>query len=144
MEELQIFFQNFTNPLGFVFLILLILLLCVISGVIGASIGRLKERATIKNHRQDAVKRSKSVILGQVAEQIAPVLPNFPCNIDEVKFIGKPVDFIGFNSDTTTGLIRDVVFIEVKSGNSSLSKREQSLKKAIEDKKVSYVEYRIP
>ena len=40
--------------------------------------------------------------------------------------------------------INEVVFVEVKSGNSRLSSPEKSLKDTIDKKKVRWVEYRIP
>ena len=68
--------------------------------------------------------------------------PKFPCHVKDVKFLGKPIDFIGFKTTGDSELIEEVLFIEVKTGDSTLSKREESLKKAIEKGKVRYVEYR--
>ena len=40
--------------------------------------------------------------------------------------------------------IKEVVFVEVKSGKSKLSSQEKNLKEAIDNKRVKWVEYRIP
>lgn len=96
-----------------------------------------------KNLRKDAVKRSKAVINGQVAEQIAPFLPDFPANPSDARFIGKPVDFIVFSGLSENEKIDEILFVEVKTGKSLLSEREKEVKKAIEQRKVRYVEYRI-
>lgn len=96
-----------------------------------------------KNVRKDAVKRSKAVINGQVAEQIAPFLPDFPANPSDARFIGKPVDFIVFSGLSENEKIDEILFVEVKTGKSLLSEREKEVKKAIEQRKVRYVEYRI-
>ena len=40
--------------------------------------------------------------------------------------------------------IKEVKFIEIKSGNSQLTPSERKLKEAIENKRVSWEEYRIP
>lgn len=96
-----------------------------------------------KNVRKDAVKRSKAVIGGQVAEQIAPFLPNFPANPSDARFIGKPVDFIVFSGLSETEKIDEILFVEVKTGKSALNEREKEVKKAVEKGKVRYVEYRI-
>ena len=40
--------------------------------------------------------------------------------------------------------INEVVFVEVKSGKSTLSKVERSLKEAIENKRVRWEHYQIP
>lgn len=96
-----------------------------------------------KNVRKDAVKRSKAVINGQVAEQIAPFLPDFPANPSDARFIGKPVDFIVFSGLSENEKIDEILFVEVKTGKSLLSEREKEVKKAIEKGNVRYVEYRI-
>jgi len=97
----------------------------------------------LATERDDAVKRSRSVIGGQVAEQVAPYLPEFPCDPGDAHFIGKPVDFVCF-SGASSGEIDEIVFVEVKTGASALSKTEKSLREAIVSGKVRWVEYRIP
>ena len=42
-----------------------------------------------------------------------------------------------------TKLVDEILFIEVKSGTSALSAREKSVKEAIENHRVRYVEYRV-
>ena len=114
---------------------------------LGRRTGRLEaERglpARLTEEREDAVRRSRAVIGGQVAEQLAPFFPDFPFDPSEVRFIGKPVDFIAFKG-ATSGVVGEVAFIEVKSGSSSLSKVERSLREAIVEGRVRWCEYRIP
>lgn len=131
-----------------------IVILCAVAGVIllglgvklGMFIGRVMAEKSfvgrVESERCDAVKRSRSVLNGQLSEQLAPFLPGFPGDPTEVRFIGKPVDFIYF-CGASRGAIDEVVFIEVKTGESALSPVERSLKKAIEKGHVRYVEYRI-
>lgn len=92
--------------------------------------------------RSDAIKRSRSVIGGQVAEQLAPFLPGFPCHPGDARFIGKPVDFIAFPGLTEDNTVHEVLLIEVKTGKSALSGREKEVKRAIAEGRVRYVEYR--
>lgn len=91
--------------------------------------------------RKDAVTRSKAVLGGQLAEQIAPYLPDFPCNPNDVRFIGKPIDFIAFSENPVKNEIEEILFIEVKTGESKLSEREKQIKDAVEKGKVRYIEY---
>jgi predicted Holliday junction resolvase-like endonuclease len=113
---------------------------------LGMLIGRLRAESRftgrIETERADAVKRSRSVLGGQFSEQIAPFLPGFPADPTEVRFIGKPVDFIAFTG-SARGSVEEVVFIEVKTGSSRLSPTEKTLRDAIERGCVRYVEYRI-
>jgi len=46
---------------------------------------------------KDAVKKSKAVVAGKVAEQIVPFLPEFKYNPKDARFIGSPIDFIVFD-----------------------------------------------
>ncbi len=92
--------------------------------------------------RADAIKRSRSVLGGQLAEQVAPFLPGFPCNPGDARFIGKPVDFIAFPGLTEENAVHEVLLIEVKTGKSALNEREKEIKKAVAQGRVRYVEYR--
>jgi predicted Holliday junction resolvase-like endonuclease len=83
------------------------------------------------------------VLGGQFAEQLAPYLPGFPFDPTEVRFVGKPVDFIAFRG-ASSGRIEEVVFVEVKTGSASLSKVERSLRDAVQEGRVSWTEYRAP
>lgn len=93
--------------------------------------------------RSDAIKRSRAVIGGQVVEQVAPFLPNFPCSPSDARFIGKPVDFIAFPGLSENDKVKEVLLIEVKTGQSALSSREKEIKKAVAEGRVRYVEYRV-
>lgn len=92
--------------------------------------------------RKDAVKRSRSVINGQMVEQVAPFLPDFPCNPADARFVGKPVDFIAFKG-LSDGEVEEVQLIEVKTGQSNLNERERQIKKAVKEGRVKYIEYRL-
>ena len=134
-----------------ILLILGVSIFVVIILYIGYRIGVLfgEERAKRKFNemesaiRKDAISRSRAVLSGQFSEQLAPYLPDFPYKPTEVRFVGKPIDFIVFK-----GLDEkepsEVVFVEVKSGKSRLSGVEKKLKDAVENKRVSWEEYRIP
>jgi predicted Holliday junction resolvase-like endonuclease len=103
-----------------------------------------EEDAKHKVHQ--AVLTQRSVLKGKISEQFAPFLKGFPSdlNTSEAHFIGNPVDFIVFKGMNENN-ITEVVFIEVKSGKHNwLNKNEYSLRKAIENKSVSYVPYHIP
>ena len=96
MKDFVLVFPEWKNFLFFAIFFVLLLL----SFFLGKFIGKLKSELLfnekIKNNREDAVKRSKAVLSGQIKEQISPFLPDFPCSAEDVRFIGKPVDFIGF------------------------------------------------
>ena len=121
---------------------ILFLIILYFGFLIGKFISRKEMEEKIPALREDAIKQSRAVLSGQFSEQIAPYLPNFPYKPTEARFIGKPVDFIIFKG-MDEKKIDEVVFVEVKSGQSQLSKTEKNLRETIQNKKVSWDEYRV-
>ena len=121
---------------------LFLIVLCV-GYLLGKYVARKEHKEQIPEIRETAIKQSRAVLSGQFSEQIAPYLPDFPYKPTEARFIGKPVDFIVFKG-MDEKKIEEVVFVEVKTGQSQLSSVEKSLKSAIENKKISWNEYRVP
>ena len=110
----------------------------------GMLIQKARLHSIIKKERADAVKKSRAVLGGQFGEQLAPYLPGFPCNPGDVQFLGSPVDYVAFPGYAKGKEIKDVVFIEVKSGQSTLNTRERQIRDAVKAGRVHYVEYRLP
>ena len=127
----------------FVLVIILLLLILFIGYFIGRYIAKKQHEEEIPEIREDAIKQSRAVLSGQFSEQIAPYLPDFPYKPTEARFIGKPIDFVVFRGMDEKS-INEVVFVEVKSGKSQLSNIEKTLKLAVESKKVSWQEYKVP
>lgn len=117
-------------------------LIFLIGFIMGKLMAKKNNAELLKTERRDAVKRSRAVLNGQLGEQIAPFLPDFPADPTEVRFIGKPVDYIAFNG-VSEGHICDITFIEIKTGSASLTAVERSLKTAVSAGKVTYKEYYI-
>jgi predicted Holliday junction resolvase-like endonuclease len=80
--------------------------------------------------RLDAVQRSSTVTRGKVTEHIVPYLPGFDLNPKDIRFLGTPIDLIAFKGLNDS--------LEVKTGGSVLSARERAVKKAVEQKRVSW------
>ncbi len=127
--------------------LIIILIALVIAFFIGQKIGAYRKHKEweelIPGHRKDAIMKSRAVLGGQFSEQLAPYLPDFDYLPTECRFIGKPIDFIVFKG-MDDKKIDEVIFVEVKSGNSKLNQHEKNLKETIEKKKVKWVEYRVP
>lgn len=123
--------------------IIILFVVAVIAYFLGRILRDLYWKEQIEVIRKDAIKRSRAVLAGQFSEQLAPFLPDFPFSPTECRFIGKPVDFIVFKGlDEKT--VEEVVFVEVKSGKAALSSSERVLRDVIKEKKVSWVEYKVP
>ena len=120
-------------------------LLIIIAYVVGKKIGEYSEKSKrsdiIKEERKKAVDKSRSVIKGKVSEELIPFEKDFSYNPSEMKFLGDPVDYIVFRGSDGKE-IEEVVFLEIKTGQSRLSKQEKNLKQAIQEGNVSWDLYR--
>jgi predicted Holliday junction resolvase-like endonuclease len=92
--------------------------------------------------RQDAIARSQATIAGLVHEQLLPILPGFPYNPKDVRFLGSPVDLVIFDG-LDAGQVQRVVFVEVKTGQASLSRRERQLRDVLRAGNVEWREMRL-
>ena len=81
-------------------------------------------------------KKKSEVVTGQIAEKLAPFTDHFPYNPQDAQFLGNPIDYVVFEKE-------EVVFVEVKSGNSRLTKKQRFIKNNIEEGRVSFKEIRI-
>lgn len=91
-----------------------------------------------KRLRAAAIKKSKEVITGKVAEQMIPFRDDFGYNPRDCRFLGSPIDFLVFDG-LTEGALKQIVFIEVKTGKyATLSKRERQVRNVIDEGEVYY------
>jgi predicted Holliday junction resolvase-like endonuclease len=114
--------------------------------LMGLHQGRRQEAAEWEGGKLEGIvktrlKQSRAVLGGLVSEQIAPLLPDFPFDPGDCRFIGKPIDFIVFKGMNEQN-ITEVVFLEVKSGSSkSLNQQEKRLREAVQAGRVSWVQF---
>jgi len=131
-------------------LLCVILFFCLVFLLIGRRIGlhqgRKLEAAEWKSGKLEGIvktrlKQSRAVLGGLVSEQIAPLLPDFPFDPGDCRFIGKPVDFIVFKGMNEQN-ISEVIFLEVKSGSSkTLNQQEKRLREVIQSGGVRWAQY---
>ena len=89
-----------------------------------------------------SVSSSRRSLVGKFIEKFVPFLSKIPFMPADMHFLGQPVDYIvfeGLNQDN----VQRVIFLEVKTGSSKLTKREKSLKETIVKKKVYWKEINI-
>ncbi|GAB2848222.1 Holliday junction resolvase-like protein [Hymenobacter ruber] len=93
-------------------------------------------------YRQDAINRSQSVILGKVTEHLIPFHQNFPFNPKEARFIGSPIDMIVFEGIENEDVV-NIHILEIKTGKSTLSKRQKLIRDAVENGRVTWRELNV-
>ena len=67
---------------------------------------------------------------------MAPFLECWPYDPNNFRFLGSPVDGIQYNDDA-------VIFVEIKTGGSRLSKSQKSVKELVKAGKVYFETFRI-
>ena len=84
-----------------------------------------------------------------MAEQFAPILPEFQYLPSDAKFLGDPVDYVVFDGYTDLrdgqGSADDVeiVLIDIKSGGARLTKGQQAIAQAIQQGRIRFETIRI-
>ena len=126
-----------------IFVIILFIVIVLFAYIIGRMVENRKWQQGIKYIRKESVEKSRDSLSGKFAENLAPYFPDFKHDPTEIKFVGSPIDYIVFK-----GLSKkepeEIIFLEIKSGDSTLSDVQKKLKKIIEEKKVYWDEYRVP
>jgi len=140
--------ENFN--IQFIIILCIILFFCIAFLFIGRRLGlhqgRKQEAAEWEGGKLEAIvksrlKQSRAVLGGLVSEQIAPLLPDFPFDPGDCRFIGKPVDFIVFKGMNEQD-ISEVIFLEVKSGSvKRLNEQEKRLKEAVQAGRVRWAQF---
>lgn len=137
----------------------LLVLLAVLAGLalglfagVRLSRGRARRRAQARfrqwqaeqllDDQELATKRSRAILRGQVVEQLAPLFEDFRYHPSDARFLGKPVDFLIFDGydDVRAGRateLREIVFLDIKTGNATLSTVERRIKDCIDAGAVS-------
>lgn len=83
-----------------------------------------------------STRKSSEVRVGQVAEQLLPFLESWPYDPKDFRFIGSPFDAFQLTNDK-------LLFVEIKTGKSRLSKKQEYVKKLVKEGKVEFVTVRI-
>ena len=132
--------MNFDNLIFF--LVVPAVVACsIIFFLIGRRAGLKRGQKNIEKIVKLRLKQSRAVLGGLVSEQIAPLLPGFPFDPGDCRFMGKPVDFIIFKGMNGKN-ISEVIFLEVKSGTSrTLNDQEKKLRDAVIAGKVRWAEW---
>ncbi|HLE54832.1 MAG TPA: Holliday junction resolvase-like protein [Thermoplasmata archaeon] len=129
----------------------LVLVAAFVSLFVGFLVGRVLTERSLEIEfrereaevRKDSVARSRSTLSGRFLEQLAPHFPDFPYDPTDLRFLGTPVDYIVFDG-LAEGEVTEVVFLEVKSGGSTLSGAQRRLRDAVEAGAVRWEVYRLP
>lgn len=97
----------------------------------------------IEQIKKETLERSRAVLKGKISEQLITLIPSFPYNPADARFLGNPIDYIIFDGytqvkDNKEGKIK-IIFLDVKKGESAkLSRTEKAIEEAIKNKRVEF------
>lgn len=108
----------------------------------------LKHQQNLAQAQKRSVNTSRAVLKGKMAEQLAPILPEFPYLPSDAKFLGDPIDYVIFNgyTDLRDGSGQDnieIILVDIKSGGARLTKGQQAIAEAIKQGRVRFETIRI-
>lgn len=109
----------------------------------------LEHQHALVHTQKRSVNTSRAVLKGKMAEQLAPIMPEFQYLPSDAKFLGDPVDYVVFDGYTDfrdgDGDAEDieVVLIDIKSGGARLTKGQQAIEQAIKEGRVRFETIRI-
>ena len=97
-----------------------------------------KLKRAVEETRKQGMKKVTSLAVnhGFIAEQWFPVSLFNTFKNYEMHYFGKPIDYIAFGPD-------EIVFIELKTGESYMSSKQRNIKQQIEQGRVKFVEIRM-
>lgn len=82
------------------------------------------------------LKRSQATRHGQTLEQFAPLIASWPWDPKRFRFLGAPIDGVQFTDE-------GVVFVEIKTGRSTLSPVQRQIREQVEAGRVRWQEVRL-
>ena len=88
--------------------------------------------------RADAAKRSRAALLGSLMEQVGPLLPGFNYDVNDLRALWDPVDFVAFKGIGVDRKVDSITFIDIKTGQARLSSVQKSIKEAVEAGRVHF------
>lgn len=113
---------------------------------------KLQEQHEIEKEsaKERALTASRNKIKGNVSETFCPFQKDFPYQATDCSFLGQPIDFIVFKNvaayrhkETEIDDI-EIIFVEVKTGKSSLTRGEKAIQHAIASGRVRFETYHFP
>ncbi len=94
-------------------------------------------KGLLKEARQQAVQRSRSTLLGNLFERLAPFLQRFGHDPRDVRAVMNPIDYVVFDGLTLNRRVERITFVEVKAGTAHVSATHKSIADAINQGRVT-------
>ncbi len=106
---------------------------------------RASHEAETKKKVDEALNKSRAVLRGKATEQLTPLIWE-EFHPGDARWIGNPIDYLVIDglsdyADNISSNALTIYLIDVKTGNSSLSKVQRKIKAAIEEGRMVFAVY---
>ena len=103
-------------------------------------------RRELKEIRQNISKTSKvvakAVNIGKILERLAPCMATFPFNRNDCRSLFDPIDYVIFEGLEKEGIVKKIIFSDIKTGRARLTGKQKEIKNLVEDKEVLWETYK--
>jgi predicted Holliday junction resolvase-like endonuclease len=104
-----------------------------------------QQRLDLKEREKNMTKRpqltAKAVNVGFILERIAPAFDHFPFANNDCRSLFDPIDYVIFEGLSKNGVVRKIIFTDIKTGAARLKKNQKEIKTLVENKKVDFKIY---
>ncbi len=84
---------------------------------------------------------TRSVNVGFIVERLIPAMNSFEVNHTDCRPMFDPLDYIIFEGLSTKGYVESIKFVDIKTGNARLSKRQEEIKSVVKHRNVKFRTY---
>lgn len=84
---------------------------------------------------------AQSVNIGFILERLAPTMSSFRFDHNDCRSLFDPIDYVIFEGLSKSGKVNKIFFIDIKTGNARLNKRQKEIKTVIANNNVSFKKY---
>jgi predicted Holliday junction resolvase-like endonuclease len=82
-----------------------------------------------------------SVNIGFILERLAPTMGSFRFKHNDCRSLFDPIDYVIFEGLAEKGQVDKIFFIDIKTGNAKLNKRQKEIKAVVNNKKVNFKKF---
>jgi predicted Holliday junction resolvase-like endonuclease len=101
-----------------------------------AELKQLKASISVKSETG-----ARATNLGFIYERLAPTLKGFKLDPNDCRSLFDPIDYVVFDGLSKKGRVDAIIFMDVKSGEARLSKKQKQIQAVVEGSKVAFQIY---
>lgn len=103
-------------------------------------------RKELRERRQKISKTSKvgakAVNIGKILERLAPCMKTFPFVRNDCRSLFDPIDYIIFEGLEKDGIVKKILFADIKTGKARPTGKQKKIKSLVESKHVVWETYK--